>query len=81
MISSGFSSDSNTDDRDPSRFWNARELYSASQARIAARSSSSDPNSWSRIAPTSAIVTCHTVVSADGLSFGFLTRPGSTAAE
>ena len=38
-ISSGFSSPSNTDRRDPSRFWNGRELYSTSHARIAVRSS------------------------------------------
>ena len=80
-ISSGFSSPSNTDRRDPSRFWNGRELYSTSHARIAVRSSSNEPNWWSRIAPANAIVACHTVFSAEGLSFGFLTRPGSTAAE
>lgn len=80
-IGSGFSPLSNTDSRDPSRFWNGRELYSTSHARIAVRGSSDKPNWWSRIAPANAIVACHTVFSAEGLSFGFLTRPGSTAAE
>ena len=38
--------------------------------RTAPRSSSSDANARSRIAPASAMVACHTVFSADGLSFG-----------
>lgn len=80
-ISSGLSSDSNTDRLEPSRFWNGRELYSSSHPRTAPRSSSSDANARSRIAPASAMVACHTVFSADGLSFGLRTRPGITAAE
>lgn len=66
---------------EPSRFWNGRELHSSSHARTAARGSSSDPEERSRITPASAMVACHTVFSADGLSFGLRTRPGITAAE
>ena len=78
---SGPSSDSNTESREPSRFRKGRALYSASHSRIAVRSSSSEPNPRSRIAAASAMAACHTVFSAEGLSFGLFTRPGNTAAE